>query len=96
MMKLSQDISRQRAFDTSVYLGPKRYLEKDLIEGDNYKIAGVQKQGKEYIATKPLDWLRYTKDRELIVPFTKTVRVNGGYKFIDTYKILSSDALYTS
>lgn len=83
-------------FDTSVYLGPKRYLEKDLIEGDNYKIAGVQKQGKEYIATKPIDWLRYTKDHELIVPFTKTVRVHGGYKFIDTYKILSSDALYTS
>lgn len=82
-------------FDKAIWLGPKRYFEADLVEGDNYKIAGVQKQGKEYIAGLGVEEFCYRQDKELIVPFQKTIRVHGGYKFINTYKILSTNALYT-
>lgn len=81
--------------DKAIWLGPKRYFEADLVEGDNYKIAGVQKQGKEYIAGLGVEEFCYKQDKELIVPFQKTIRVHGGYKFINTFKILSTNALYT-
>lgn len=82
-------------FDMAIWLGPKRYFEADLVEGDNFKIAGVQESGKEYVKNLGIEKFRYSSEKELIVPFTKTVRVSGGYKFIDTYKILTTNALYT-
>lgn len=76
-------------YDKSKYLGAKRYVEYDLVEGINYKIAGLQGTGKDYIERKGLDYFGYENDHIITAPFMKLVKVNKGFKFVNSFKILS-------
>ena len=76
-------------FDKAIYLASKRYIEYDLIEGDNVKVAGVQTIGRKYILDKGIEYFRYSRDHNIIVPFLATRKVLKGYKFINTYKFLT-------
>ena len=76
-------------YDKSKYLGAKRYVEYDLVEGTNYKIAGLQGTGKDYIERKGLDYFGYRNTNIITAPFMKLVKVNKGFKFVSSFKILS-------
>lgn len=78
-------------FDKAVYLDAKRYIEYDLMEGDNVKIAGVQAVGRKYVLEKGLDFFRYTNEHIIVVPFTQVRAVKNGYKFVNTYKFLTPE-----
>lgn len=76
-------------YDKSKYLGAKRYVEHDLVEGTNFKIAGLQGTGKDYIEKMGLDYFGYENTHIIKAPFVKLVKVNKGFKFVNSFKILS-------
>ena len=76
-------------FDKAVYLAAKRYIEYDLIEGANVKVSGVQAVGRDYILKQGIEWFRYSNDNNIVVPFMAVKAVKNGYKFIDTFKVLT-------
>lgn len=79
-------------FDKCVYLDAKRYIENDLLIGDNIKVAGVQKVGREYLKKKGMKYFMYARDKNIVVPYVMLERVYGGYKFINSYKWLTPQA----
>ena len=79
-------------FDKCVYLDAKRYIENDLFIGDNIKVAGVQQVGREYLKKKGMKYFMYARDKNIVVPFVMLKRVYGGYKFINSYKLLTPQA----
>lgn len=79
-------------YDKSKYLGAKRYMEDDLVEGTTFKIAGLQGTGKAYIEKKGLDYFGYDNEHLIIAPFTKLTKVNKGFKFVDSFKMLTPQA----
>lgn len=95
-LKIDYDPSRFGAlkcetfYDFSCYLGAKRYIEEALVEGSTWKIAGVQEVGRQYMMKQGHDYFMYTDDHIINVPFLKLVKVVGGYKFVDSFKYLTS------
>lgn len=79
-------------YDRSKYLGAKRYVEYDLMEGDNLKCAGLQAVGREFVLKRGIDYFQYSKDHIIVAPFVKLTKVYGGFKFVDSFKILSPQA----
>lgn len=79
-------------FDKCVYLDAKRYIENDLFIGDNIKVAGVQQVGRDYLKKKGMKYFMYARDKNIVVPFVMLERVYGGYKFINSYKLLTPQA----
>ena len=81
-------------FDKAIYLGAKRYIENDCIEGTIIKVAGVQQEGRNevfnQISQHGIEWFSY-KDKEMIVlPFKRTYLVHGGFHFANSYKVLKN------
>lgn len=97
-LKIDYDPSRfgylkaEGYYDHSCYLGAKRYIEDDLLEGINFKCAGIQAIGREYLMKQGLDYFKYDKEHIMNVPFTKLVKVNGGYKFVDSFKFITAQS----